>query len=89
MVDEHATVSGAAVELGIVTPVLTLLPGAHARWELDGTLDDVVRIARGVDDLGYHHLTCSEHIAVPAEVAVTRWRSRPGIRWPPSDIWPP
>ena len=62
----------AAVQLGIVTPVLTLLPGAHARWERDGTLDDVVRIARGVDELGYHHLTCSEHVAVPDHVAATR-----------------
>lgn len=64
--------SNSAVRLGIVTPVLTLLPGAHARWERDGTLDDVVRIAGGVDELGYHHLTCSEHVAVPTDVAEQR-----------------
>ncbi|MGZ4692710.1 MAG: LLM class F420-dependent oxidoreductase [Acidimicrobiales bacterium] len=60
------------MDLGIITPVVTLLPGAHARWERTGTIDDVVRIARAADDLGYHHLTCSEHVAVPVEVATTR-----------------
>ncbi len=60
------------IDLGIITPVVTLLPGAHARWERTGTVEDVVRIARAADDLGYHHLTCSEHVAVPVEVAETR-----------------
>jgi probable F420-dependent oxidoreductase len=61
-----------SLDLGIVTPVLTLLPRAHARWELDATIDDVAAIARRADDLGYHHLTCSEHIAIPEPVAATR-----------------
>jgi probable F420-dependent oxidoreductase len=60
------------IDLGIVTPVLTLLPGAHARWERTGTIEDVVTIARAADALGYHHLTCSEHVAVPASVATVR-----------------
>ncbi|WP_426573725.1 LLM class F420-dependent oxidoreductase [Aquihabitans sp. McL0605] len=60
------------VRLGIITPVLTLLPGAHARWEDEGTIDDVARIARAAEDLGYDHLTCSEHVAVPVEVAKVR-----------------
>jgi probable F420-dependent oxidoreductase len=60
------------IDLGIITPVVTLLPGAHARWERTGTVEDVVRIARAADDLGYHHLTCSEHVAVTLEVAETR-----------------
>ncbi len=60
------------IELGIITPVVTLLPGAHARWERTGTIEDVARIARAADDLGYHHLTCSEHVAVPVGVAETR-----------------
>ena len=60
------------IDLGIVTPVVTLLPGAHARWERTGTIGDVVRIARAADDLGYHHLTCSEHVAVPVDVAEVR-----------------
>jgi probable F420-dependent oxidoreductase len=60
------------MKFGIVTPVLTLLPRAHARWEETGTLADVVDIAREAERLGYHHLTCSEHVAIPAEVAETR-----------------
>jgi probable F420-dependent oxidoreductase len=53
------------VKLGILTPVLTLVPRGHARWEADGTIEDVARIAQAADRLGYDHLTCSEHVAVP------------------------
>jgi probable F420-dependent oxidoreductase len=60
------------VKLGIVTPVLTLLPRAHATWEETGTLDDVVDIVQAAEALGYHHCTCSEHVGVPVEVAKTR-----------------
>jgi alkanesulfonate monooxygenase SsuD/methylene tetrahydromethanopterin reductase-like flavin-dependent oxidoreductase (luciferase family) len=54
------------VRLSLVTPVLTMLPGAHARWEQAGTIDDVAQIAQACDRLGYDHITCSEHIGVPA-----------------------
>ncbi|HEV3130903.1 MAG TPA: LLM class F420-dependent oxidoreductase [Acidimicrobiales bacterium] len=58
--------------LGITTPVLTMLPAAHASWESAGTIDDVVAIAEAADRLGYHHLTCSEHVVVPVDVATVR-----------------
>ena len=60
------------MKLGIITPVLTLTPGGHARWERDGTIEDVRRIAQAADLLGYDHLTCSEHVAVPVEAVSTR-----------------
>ena len=60
------------MKFGVVTPVLTLLPRAHATWEETGTLADVVAIAAEAERLGYHHLTCSEHVAIPFEVAQTR-----------------
>jgi probable F420-dependent oxidoreductase len=60
------------MKIGIVTPVLTLLPRAHATWEETGTFADVVDIACEAERLGYHHLTCSEHIAIPSAVAETR-----------------
>lgn len=60
------------MRLGVVTPVLTLLPRAHARWEREGTLDDVVEIVQAAERLGYHHVTCSEHVAVPTDVAEVR-----------------
>ncbi len=60
------------LDLGIVTPVLTMLPRAHATWEEQGTFTDVVTIVREADRLGYHHCTCSEHVAIPVDVAATR-----------------
>lgn len=60
------------VRLGIVTPVVTMLPGSHARWERDGTIEDVARIAEAADRLGYYHLTCSEHVALPKAEANIR-----------------
>ncbi len=59
--------------LGVITPVLTLNPRVHNRWEETAGFDAVVAIAEAADRLGYHHLTCSEHVAVPAgEVAARR-----------------
>ena len=60
------------VKLGIVTPVLTLLPRAHAHWEETATMHDVVTIVTAADRLGYHHCTCSEHVGVPVEIAAVR-----------------
>ncbi len=61
-----------ALRLGILTPVLTLIAGSHAGWEEDGTIDDVARIAQAADRLGYDHLTCSEHVAVPESAVAMR-----------------
>ncbi len=60
------------MRLGITTPVVSMLPDAHAPWEVDGTIDDVAAIARAAERLGYDHLTCSEHVIVPTGVAATR-----------------
>ena len=60
------------LKIGLVTPVLTLLPRAHASWEVTGTIGDVCAIAVAADELGIHHLTCSEHVAIPTEIAATR-----------------
>jgi alkanesulfonate monooxygenase SsuD/methylene tetrahydromethanopterin reductase-like flavin-dependent oxidoreductase (luciferase family) len=54
------------VKLSIATPVVSLNPGAHGPWEATATIGDVKRVAETADRLGYHHLTCSEHIALPA-----------------------
>ncbi|MGQ0430870.1 MAG: LLM class F420-dependent oxidoreductase [Microthrixaceae bacterium] len=60
------------MRLGILTPVLTLISGSHAGWEQDGTIDDVARIAQAAERLGYDHLTCSEHVAVPESAVAVR-----------------
>jgi probable F420-dependent oxidoreductase len=60
------------VKLGLVTPVLTMLPRAHATWEQSATFDDVVAVVQEADRLGFHHCTCSEHVGVPVDVALVR-----------------
>ncbi len=67
------------MRIGIVTPVVVQLPGVHSRWERGAGIEEIGRIAETADRLGYHHLTCSEHVAVPAPVA----EERGGTYWDP------
>jgi probable F420-dependent oxidoreductase len=60
------------VKLGIATPVVTNVAGAPLTWERDATVEDIGRVAETADRLGYHHLTCSEHIGMPASEAGRR-----------------
>lgn len=60
------------MRIGIVTPIVLLLPRSHNAWEIDAGVDDLRAIARAADELGYHHLTASEHIAVPVDVEARR-----------------
>lgn len=68
----HAGMTNAAdVKLSVSTPVVTLNRGA-AQWEREGSIEDLARIAESADRLGYHHLTCSEHIALPVAESARR-----------------
>jgi probable F420-dependent oxidoreductase len=60
------------MRLGLVTPILTRHPANDAPWTEDAGPDDVAAIARAADRLGFHHLTCSEHVAIPSHVVATR-----------------
>jgi probable F420-dependent oxidoreductase len=60
------------VKLGLATPVVTNVAGARLTWERDATIEDIGRVAEAADRLGYHHLTCSEHIGIPATEAGRR-----------------
>ena len=60
------------MRFGLTTPVVTLVPHAHAAWESDAGPQELRRIAAAADRLGYDYLSCSEHVGIPAEVAETR-----------------
>lgn len=60
------------MRIGLATPVVIQVPGTASDWEAAGGIDDIARIGAVADELGFAHLTCSEHVAVPVEVAATR-----------------
>src|SRR6185295_4475651 len=60
------------MRLGLVTPIVTRHPANDAAWTEDAGPTEIVRIAVAADRLGYHHLTCSEHVAIPTAVAPVR-----------------
>ncbi len=61
------------MQLGIVTPIVNLNPRFEApAWERDGTIADVVAVAREAEKLGYGWISCPEHIAIPEAVASVR-----------------
>jgi probable F420-dependent oxidoreductase len=60
------------LKLGIATPVVTNIAGAALTWEKNATIEDIGRVAETADRLGYHHLTCSEHIGIPSTEAPRR-----------------
>lgn len=71
------------MKLGVVTPVVTRLPRAHATWEETAGIEEVARVAVAAERLGYHHVTCSEHVALPAAVV----EARGGTYWDPLPVF--
>jgi probable F420-dependent oxidoreductase len=63
---------GSPLNIGITTPVLTMLPDNHASWEVDAGIEDVAEVVQAADRLGYSHVSCSEHVIIPTEVAAVR-----------------
>jgi probable F420-dependent oxidoreductase len=60
------------MRFGLTTPIVTLNPRVHASWEETASVADLRHIAQAADRLGYHHLTCSDHAAIPVAVSATR-----------------
>lgn len=60
------------MRIGITSPIVTRVPGAHSEWERAADIEDLGKIAETADRLGFNHLTCSEHVAVPSDVAEQR-----------------
>ncbi|MGC4964273.1 LLM class F420-dependent oxidoreductase [Gordonia sp. DT218] len=67
------------MRIGLNSPIVTQFPGAHSDWETEAGIGDLARIAATADRLGFDHLTCSEHVAVPVAVA----DERGGTYWDP------
>ncbi len=67
------------MRLGLSTPIVTAQPGLANPWEAAAGPEELARVASAADDLGYDHLTCSEHVGVPAADAVERG----GVYWDP------
>jgi probable F420-dependent oxidoreductase len=77
--DHAGSLTRQGVRLGLITPVATQLPGGHAGWEATAGIEEMARIATTADALGFDHLTCSEHVAVPVADA----KVRGGVYWDP------
>jgi probable F420-dependent oxidoreductase len=60
------------MRFGLVTPVVTRHPTNDSPWTEAAGPDELAQIAVAADRLGYHHLTCSEHVAIPADVGPVR-----------------
>jgi probable F420-dependent oxidoreductase len=60
------------MRLGLITPIVTRHPARDAAWTEDAGPAELARIAAAADRLGFHHLTCSEHVAIPIAAAATR-----------------
>lgn len=67
------------MRLGLNSPLVTAFPGQYAEWERAAGIDELATIAQAADRFGFDHMTCSEHIAVPKEVAEVRG----GTYWDP------
>lgn len=60
------------MKIGITSPVVTANPGPHSPWEARAGISELCTIAETADRLGFHHLTCSEHVIIPTDVAEQR-----------------
>ncbi|MGW0027713.1 LLM class F420-dependent oxidoreductase [Rhodococcus sp. NPDC003383] len=65
--------------IGVTSPVVIGHPASRAEWERHAGIDELARVAETADRLGYHHVTCSEHVAVPTRIAAERG----GVYWDP------
>lgn len=77
--DSAAAGQRGGLKLGLNTPLLTALPGGFGPWERAAGVDDLVSVVVEAERLGFDHVSCSEHVAVPTAVA----DQRGGTYWDP------
>ena len=59
------------------------LPGVSSDWERDAAAADLALVARAADELGFDHLTCSEHVAIPVDDSQAESGRRGVTYWDP------
>jgi probable F420-dependent oxidoreductase len=64
--------SDLVARIGVAVPGLTLSGNSHCDWEKSATVEEMAAIVAAADRLGYSHVTCAEHIGVPADQAPRR-----------------
>ncbi|WP_127782336.1 LLM class F420-dependent oxidoreductase [Rhodococcus sp. X156] len=67
------------MRIGLSSPIVVQHPSTTSEWERSAGIAELARVAEAADGLGFHHLTCSEHVAVPVDVA----QERGGTYWDP------
>lgn len=67
------------MKIALSTPVVVQMPGVASAWETTAGPEELTQVARTAEELGFDHLTCSEHIGVPSEAA----RLRGATYWDP------
>jgi probable F420-dependent oxidoreductase len=60
------------LRIGLLTPAVCRPPAQANPWENDCSVDDLVSIVQTADLLGFDHLTCSDHTAIPVTAAAGR-----------------
>lgn len=60
------------LRFGLTSPIVTLVPRSHGPWEVAAGAGELRQVAEAADRLGYHHLSCSEHVGIPVDVAAAR-----------------
>lgn len=72
------------MRLGISTPVVVRVPGHTAAWEDVAGIEEITRVAEHADRLGYHFVTCSEHVGMAPGVFSPQLPQGRGTRyWDP------
>ena len=72
------------MRLGLSTPVVVKVPGHTAAWEDTAGIAEITRVAELADRLGFHFVTCSEHVAMPPGIPSPQLPQGRGTRyWDP------
>lgn len=72
------------MRIGISTPIVSVIPGRTAEWELGAGIEEISAIAQHADRRGFHFVTCSEHVGMPADVWSPQLPNGRGTRyWDP------